>query len=85
VDNARHKPTRAQWLKIADKTSNLRGIRDSPPSEWTLDRCREYVAWARRVVSAFPDPHPALLAQFEQVAEELETRLGCAPHASADV
>jgi (p)ppGpp synthase/HD superfamily hydrolase len=85
VDNAPHKPTRAQWLKIADKTSNLRAIRDSPPPEWTSDRCREYLAWARRVVSAFPDPHPVLLAQFEQVAAELETRFGCAPAASADV
>jgi (p)ppGpp synthase/HD superfamily hydrolase len=76
VAQAPHKPRRAQWLKMADKISNLRAIRDSPPADWSVQRRRDYVAWARAVVRGFREPHPALLERFEQVATELEARLG---------
>jgi (p)ppGpp synthase/HD superfamily hydrolase len=41
---------RAQRLKIADKTSNLRAIAASPPAGWSRERMSEYVDWAEAVV-----------------------------------
>ncbi len=38
-------------IKIADKTSNLRSIDDSPPKDWSVERQREYFAWAAKVVA----------------------------------
>ncbi|MEZ4468155.1 MAG: hypothetical protein R3F43_27920 [bacterium] len=44
--HAHHKTPAARLLKLADKISNLRDLAADPrvPAE----RCREYVAWARR-------------------------------------
>ena len=76
VANAPKKPPRVQMLKLADKISNLRAIRDSPPGEWTVERRREYVRWARAVIGGFTSPDPGMLAEFEAIAAELETLNG---------
>ena len=44
------KSRRAKLLKLADKTSNLRGLMQSPPAGWTQARLRDYVVWAEEVV-----------------------------------
>lgn len=47
-----HAPTlsvRAQFIKIADKISNLRAILYSPPANWDWRRRREYLIGARRL------------------------------------
>jgi len=41
---------RAKMIKLADKTSNLHSIVNSPPRGWDLARKKEYFDWARRVV-----------------------------------
>ncbi len=43
----------ASVIKLADKTSNLLGIANSPPP-WPTDRKRAYVEWARAVVVGLP-------------------------------
>ena len=50
--HAPHKSGRAKILKLADKISNVRALAASPPADWTLERRREYVSWARDVVPA---------------------------------
>jgi (p)ppGpp synthase/HD superfamily hydrolase len=66
VENAPHKSVRAQVIKLADKISNLRSILASPPANWGPERKREYILWARQVVSALSSPNPVLLAEFER-------------------
>ena len=46
VETARGKSARAKMLKLADKTSNLRAIAASPPSDWSVRRRIEYVEFA---------------------------------------
>ncbi len=38
-------------LKLADKTSNLRSLAASPPTDWPADRCVEYIEWSSVVVA----------------------------------
>lgn len=42
---------RARLLKIADKTSNLWSLADSPPDGWPRERRDEYLAWSEAVVA----------------------------------
>ncbi len=51
VETAPGKSDRAKMIKIADKTSNLRSIAASPPTDWSTERQREYFEWAREVVA----------------------------------
>lgn len=51
VETAPDKSDRAKRIKIADKTSNLRSINESPPRNWSRERKREYFEWAHEVVA----------------------------------
>ena len=72
VANAPHKSERARMLKLADKTSNLRSVRLSPPAHWDAKRRADYFIWAQEVVTACGDVSPYLLERFEEAY-----RAGC--------
>jgi (p)ppGpp synthase/HD superfamily hydrolase len=55
VVNALKKFVRAQYIKLADKISNMRGILSSPPTDWSAQRKREYFDWAKQVVDGLLD------------------------------
>jgi (p)ppGpp synthase/HD superfamily hydrolase len=74
VEHAPQRSQRARMIKIADKTSNLRSLRESAPVGWTAHRKTEYVAWARRVVDACGATNPRLEEWFRRAAADLEPR-----------
>jgi (p)ppGpp synthase/HD superfamily hydrolase len=71
VEHAANASRGAQIIKLADKTSNLRALKASPPKGWNEGRRQEYVAWAKRVVAGCRDADPWLAAQFDSAAAEL--------------
>ncbi len=73
VVTAPSKSVRAQILKLADKISNLRAIMSSPPPDWSLERRREYFAWAKQVVDGFTAPNPLLKEEFERTHRKFTT------------
>ncbi len=72
VVNAPHKSPRAQVIKLADKISNLRGILNSPPADWSSQRKRQYFTWAKQVVDGFTAPNPKLKAEFDATQRKFE-------------
>jgi (p)ppGpp synthase/HD superfamily hydrolase len=76
IDHAPGLPARAKMLKLADKTSNLRALGDSPPAGWTVERKREYVAWARAVVAGARGVNARLEAEFDRAATAAEAAVG---------
>jgi GTP diphosphokinase / guanosine-3',5'-bis(diphosphate) 3'-diphosphatase len=73
VVNAPRKSVRAQVIKLADKVSNLRAILSSPPSDWTVQRKREYFEWAKQVVDGLRAPNPKLKAEFDRLYSKAAT------------
>ena len=71
------KSRRAKLLKIADKTSNLRGLITSPPVGWTEARLRDYVVWANDVVQSCRGLNPRLEAAFDEAHEKASRHFGC--------
>ena len=67
IAGAPRKSESASVVKLADKTSNLLAIANSPPP-WPAERKRAYVEWARAVVSGLPVKPAGLLARFEAAA-----------------
>jgi (p)ppGpp synthase/HD superfamily hydrolase len=80
VENAPRKTARAKLLKLADKTSNLRAIANCPP-QWPLQRQREYIDWAERVVDGCRGVNAALEQAFD--AAVAEARAAVARRATA--
>jgi (p)ppGpp synthase/HD superfamily hydrolase len=71
IEHAPHMGRRAQMLKIADKISNLTGILESPPADWSVERRIEYANWAARVVDACRPGHPRMAKQFDVLRARL--------------
>jgi len=69
VEHAPHKSREAKLIKLADKTSNLRAVANSPAPDWSVERRLEYVEWAKRVVAGVRGTSPWLEQQFDEAAE----------------
>jgi (p)ppGpp synthase/HD superfamily hydrolase len=77
IEKTPGKSSRAKLLKLADKTSNLRGLVASPPTGWSPERLRDYVVWARDVVRSCRGLNPRLEAAFDAAHEEASRHFGC--------
>jgi len=75
IEHAAAMSERAKILKLADKTSNLRSLVKSPPSDWSLQRRKEYLDWALDVARGLRGVNPWLEARFDEAAEQLAKRL----------
>jgi (p)ppGpp synthase/HD superfamily hydrolase len=69
VETMTRKSLRAQLLKIADKTSNLRSLVSSPPAGWSKARLMEYIEWAEAVVCQARGRNAVLDAAFAAALE----------------
>ena len=65
IEHAASRSARAKLIKIADKTSNLRGIATSPPADWSSARKRTYFEWAVAVVAGCRGVNPRLEGWFD--------------------
>ena len=70
VENAPGKSREAKLIKLADKTSNVRAVTNSPAPDWSVERRREYVEWAKNVVAGVRGTSPWLEEQFDEAAEQ---------------
>ena len=69
VEHAPQKSPRARLIKLADKLCNVRDLASDPPPDWTIERCREYIAWARSVVDGLGPVDAGLAEAFEAACE----------------
>lgn len=67
IEHARHASKWAKLVKLADKISNLRGILNSPPANWSKKRKQEYFDWAKQVVDQVRNVSKKLSNVFEEV------------------
>jgi guanosine-3',5'-bis(diphosphate) 3'-pyrophosphohydrolase len=65
VERAPQLSRAAKLVKLADKIANVRDVADHPPSEWPLERRRDYFDWAKRVVDGLRGTHAGLEAAFD--------------------
>jgi (p)ppGpp synthase/HD superfamily hydrolase len=76
IEKTPAKSRRAKLLKLADKTSNLRGLVASPPTGWSTERLRDYVVWAHDVVRSCRGLNPRLEAAFDEAHEKASRHFG---------
>ena len=65
IEHAPHLSSGAKLVKLADKICNLRDVRRTPPTDWPLERRREYFDWAKRVVDGLRGVHIELEQLFD--------------------
>ena len=67
---------RAKLVKLGDKIDNVRDVTHRPPSDWSLDRRRDYLEWTRLVVEGCRGAHPGLERLYDEALEEGLRELG---------
>ena len=67
IHHAAHISDKAKLVKLADKICNLRDVANTPPSDWTLERRREYFDWAKQVIDNLRGVDAKLEAVFDVV------------------
>jgi (p)ppGpp synthase/HD superfamily hydrolase len=70
VESASKKSREAKLIKLADKTSNVRAVANSPAPDWSVERRFQYIEWARSVVAGLRGTSPWLEQQFDEAAEQ---------------
>jgi GTP diphosphokinase / guanosine-3',5'-bis(diphosphate) 3'-diphosphatase len=76
VAHARQLSQRAKQIKIADKICNVRDVTYTPPPKWPLERRREYLQWAAKVVEGCRGSNADLERRFDEVLQEGWLKLG---------
>ena len=76
IEHAPAASVRAKILKLADKSVNVFDVVHDPPSDWTVMRRREYVAWATKVVAGCRGVNQALERHFDGLALVARETLG---------
>ena len=68
IEHAPLGSARAKTVKLGDKIANVGDILENPPADWSEERRKEYVAWARAVVAGLRGTNHALEAEFDRLA-----------------
>jgi len=68
VEHAAQLSPKARLIKLADKICNLRELTETAPVNWTVERKREYLEWAERVISGIRGSHAELERLFDETA-----------------
>ena len=76
IEETPSKSRRARLLKIADKTSNVRALIQSPPKDWSIERLRDYALWAEAVVKSCRGLNPKLEEGFDEALRAAKQRFG---------
>lgn len=76
VEHASHLTTDAKHIKLADKISNVTDVTNNPPDDWSEDRRREYINWAKEVVDQVRGTNPQLEKHFDNLFELATAKFG---------
>jgi predicted nucleotidyltransferase len=76
IEHAPGLSRRAQQIKIADKICNVHDVTHTPPPKWSLERRREYLQWAEKVVEGCRGSNGKLEQLFEEKLREAWSKLG---------
>lgn len=65
----------ATLIKLGDKISNVLDVTDNPPSNWSVERRKQYFDWAESVINNCPKVNELLEKYFKTVVESGRKKL----------
>lgn len=70
IEHARHLSSGAKQIKLADKICNIGDITLEEPHDWPIQRKKEYLEWAEKVVAGCRGVNPQLEDYFDALLKE---------------
>ena len=70
IEHAPHLSVEAKLVKLADKISNVHDVMQNPPSDWSIERRREYIEWSEKVVEGLRGTNQNLENHFDELVKK---------------
>jgi GTP diphosphokinase / guanosine-3',5'-bis(diphosphate) 3'-diphosphatase len=68
----------ARLIKIADKICNVWDLTSSPPVGWSIERKKEYIDWAEKVVDGLRGCNTPLVSYYDEIIQKGRRKLDSA-------
>ena len=69
IEHASMLSPKAKLIKLGDKIANVRDVTATPPTNWSLDRRREYLDWTEQVMRGCRGSNPALERRYDEALQ----------------
>ncbi len=75
IERAGNASLEARQVKLADKIFNVHDLIEAPPTDWSLQRQRNYVDWSESVVNQLRGSNERLEQHFDSVIQHARAHL----------
>ncbi len=67
IEHAKKISKGAALIKLGDKISNVTDVTNNPPADWDINRRKEYLEWAERVINNCPKVNEKMEQNFQAI------------------
>ena len=70
IEHAKQISKGAALIKLGDKISNVTDVINSPPEDWDINRRKEYLDWAEKVIENCPKVNDRMENKFQEIIKQ---------------
>ena len=70
IEHAKKISKGAALIKLGDKISNVTDVINSPPEDWDINRRKEYLDWAEKVIDNCPKVNDKMENKFQEIIKQ---------------
>ena len=70
IEHAKKISKSAALIKLGDKISNVTDVINSPPEDWDINRRKEYLDWAEKVIENCPKVNDRMENKFQEIIKQ---------------
>ena len=75
IEHAKKISKGAALIKLGDKISNVTDVTNNPPADWDINRRKQYLDWAEKVVQNCPKVNEKMEKKFKEVLNDARRRV----------
>ena len=70
IEHAKKISKGAALIKLGDKISNVTDVINNPPEDWDINRRKEYLDWAEKVIDNCPKVNDRMENKFQEIIKQ---------------
>ena len=70
IEHAKKISEGAALIKLGDKISNVTDVTNNPPADWDINRRKQYLDWAEKVIENCPKVNDKMENKFQEIIKQ---------------
>ena len=70
IEHAKKISEGAALIKLGDKISNVTDVTNNPPADWDINRRKQYLDWAEKVIENCPKVNDRMENKFQEIIKQ---------------